>query len=92
MRRHQGPHRWPPPKNRGMGNGCTSTRTVVAPTMGGKRLVAFATEMEGHTSILVRIIGVHAQSDRNQRCRHEFLNAVVAQSPNEAGELMRHHP
>jgi len=66
-------------------NGCSSNH-------GRQEVVAYAIEMEGHTTILVRIIGVHAQSDRNQRCRHEFLNAVVAQSPNEAGELMRHHP
>ena len=48
--------------------------------------------MGGHTSFMMRIVGAYAQSDRNLRCRHEFLKAVEIQSPNAEVELMRHHP
>ena len=75
-----------------MTNRCTRTRLVVPPTIGCEPLVAYALEMRGHTSFMVRIIGVYARRDLNPRCHHWFLMTVEIQSPNAEVELMRHHP
>ncbi len=50
---------------------------VESPTIGIKRFVAYAFEKEGHTSTLVRVIGVNALRDRNLRCHHEFQMTVA---------------
>ena len=70
-------------------NSCSSRRVVVPPTIVLEPLVAYAFEFEGHTSILVRVIGVHAQSDLNRGFHHKIPITLATRPSQGAVELTR---